>query len=200
MRTLKFCCYFLLFSLFVRSVTTHPTSEITNLDKYERFDLHYLQSRCGNIYIKYFVPIVWQSHFDTTNYILYSQYHLATYDPFNRSHFVKEVLPSKGILYSTFIFDESNISNSKNEAQYFFESSGKTWSNILVNQKKSFNINGNHCIKYDIENDSTIAQYYYFKRRKYSVLFSFWSNDKPLFKQKISMMDSMTNSIMINSL
>ena len=200
MRTLKFCCYFLLFSLFVRFVSIHPTSEITFPDKHVRADLHYLLSRCGNIDIKYFAPSGWKGYLDTTNYILYSQYHLATYDPFSKYHFVEDMLPSKGILCSTFIFDESNISNSKKAAQYFFESSGKIWSNILVNQKKTFNINGNHCIKYDIENDSTIAQYYYFKRRKYSVLFSFWSNDKPLFKQKISMMDSMTNSIMINSL
>jgi hypothetical protein len=143
MRTIRFIIYFLIFSILISLVDDRASIEKIISNSYERDEVFYPPSKCGAIFLNYYINNGWKGYFDTIDYKLDCRYHMANYDPqdtiTSRSHFVEGILPNKGILYSTFVFDESNISNSKKVAQYFFESSGKTWSNILINQEKSLN-------------------------------------------------------------
>ena len=207
MRTTIFCTIFLVFSFLYSKYDVHPTNNLIVPQNWGDYyaDDPYLPSRCGGIDIKSASPKYYKKFVCVDSFIFYlgSTYGCHIFDDdknYNLPNhkFDKKNYPQNSFFYSEQIIDLNTFDSGKSFENNLFKSIGYNFENIVVNTQNSCYINGNICIKYEITSNSVSSKFYFFKRRKYALLHSAWSEDKIVFNQKIPIVDSIVNTFRLN--
>ena len=205
---------FLLFSFFCARFDVHPPENpYGNIPPSWQEDLitEDSPSRCGglNIYSAHRLHYEKRKQpyrIDTTEMEQYLRYVCSGYDPFedfpqtdNVRHYKRNLYRETAFYSSSQVIDVNDFENDNSFESNLFKSIGFELENVIHNQKTEKYINGSKCIIYDIETNNILSRFYFFKRRRYTMLYSYWSENKTYFKQRIPEEDSIVNTISINS-